>query len=401
MTRQHPVDQTRTSAIPFAACFSAPGKPLPLNRRLQVHNRVVQRIRAFLQEGDFVEVPVPTLTAAALSGEATDSLFCCEYFDRLAFPRISGQLRLEKMLAGSPDGPGDPGGPGSPLGQDGPDGLEAVYCEGESLRREWKVDERHLTEFKLIEVARRGMSLDELMTFQEALVKDVARHLSADLLGGCHVTRLDRMINKEHPRLTYREALAALNRRGWSMPFGEDLHRDAEATLSRYCGNLPVHVSRWPAELELFNAKLDRDDPAVVESVDYILPYAGETISGAVREDDVALMRQRLEESVGYRHLMSRAARFAQDQSGAEGEELSARYQSGIESAFGDYLRHFAKRPIERAGCSLGVARLLQYIMGLESIKDAVIFPLDRTSLSDLSGLSDSVRRRAAATGSA
>ena len=98
MTRQHPVDQTRTSAIPFAACFSAPGKPLPLNRRLQVHNRVVQRIRAFLQEGDFVEVPVPTLTAAALSGEATDSLFCCEYFDRLAFPRISGQLRLVRMV---------------------------------------------------------------------------------------------------------------------------------------------------------------------------------------------------------------------------------------------------------------------------------------------------------------
>jgi aspartyl/asparaginyl-tRNA synthetase len=392
MTHQHPVDQTRTSSIPFAACFSAPGKPLPLNRRLRVHNRVVQRIRAFLQEGDFVEVPVPTLTAAALSGEATDSLFCCEYFDRLAFPRISGQLRLEKMLAGTPHGPDDP------VGLDGPDGLDAVYCEGESLRREWKVDERHLTEFKLIEVARRGMSLDELMTFQEALVKDVARHLSADLLGGCHVTRLDRMINKEHPRLTYREALAVLNQRGWSMPFGEDLHRDAEATLSRYCGNLPVHVSHWPAELELFNAKLDRDDPAVVESVDYILPYAGETISGTVREDDVALMRQRLEESVGYRHLMSRAAKFAQDQSGAESEELSARYQSGIESAFGDYLRHFANRTIERAGFSLGVARLLQYVMGLESIKDAVIFPLDRTSLSDLS---DSVRRRAAATGSA
>ncbi|MFO7654877.1 MAG: amino acid--tRNA ligase-related protein [Candidatus Krumholzibacteriia bacterium] len=362
--------------------FQAPGEPLPLRRRLGIHNQVVRALRGYLQDHGFVEVPVPQLTAATGSSEVVDSAFSLDDFGNLAFPRQTGQLFLEELVAG---------------------GLDRVYCEGESLRREWKQDERHLTEFKLVEVEARDLDLADLVALQEALLKHVLLQLDADLVGGRHVTRLERVVCSEHPRLTYREALTALNRRGWSMPFGEDLHRDAEAALVRYCGNLPVHVTHWPEQLEFFNARLHPADPTVVESVDYVLPHAGETCGGSVREADASTLERRLHESAMYRHLRRRAREFAQIRAAARApggrhrdvDELIADSQAGIDEAFGAYLARFAPRPVPRAGFGLGVARLLQFVMGLDSIKDAVVYPLDRTSLGAAAGRGDALHSSA------
>ncbi|MCP4547591.1 MAG: hypothetical protein GY835_14120 [bacterium] len=339
--------------------------PLPLKQRLQVHNTVVQQIRHSLQLDGYIEVPVPELTAATGSCEVVDSMFSLDYFGALAFPRQTGQLFLEEMIDS---------------------GLNAVYCEGESLRKEWKIDERHLTEFKLIEIEKRDMSLADLCDFQERLVKRVALSLSADMIGGRNVTRLDAMINSEHPRLTYRETLKILNSCGWSLSFGDDLNREAEATLVRHCGGVPVHVTHFPESLKFFNMKIDRDDPDVVECVDYILPYSGKTFGGSVREYDHEILSRRLYEGSMYTHLMNRAGEAAQTrvsackpgECGLDVEELTARYQEGIKASFEDYLGLFRGKRVLRAGFGLGVARLLQFYMGLDSVKDAVIFPMDR-----------------------
>jgi aspartyl/asparaginyl-tRNA synthetase len=44
----------------------------------------------------------------------------------------------------------------------------------------------------------------------------------------------------------------------------------------------------------------------------------------------------------------------------------------------------FKQRVVQRAGFGLGIARLLQYFMGIESIKEAVAFPMDRTCIGGL-----------------
>ncbi len=340
--------------------------PLPLQQRIRVHNAVVHRIRQFLQGEGYVEVPVPELTPATGSCEVVDSMFSLDYFGALAFPRQTGQLYLEEVVVR---------------------GLDAVYCEGESLRKEWKVDDRHLTEFKLIEIEKRDLTLEALCDVAERLLKDAARGLGADLVGGANVARLEAMLDAEHPRLTYREAIAALNRRGFALAFGDDLERDAEAALSSHCGGLPVHVTHYPADLKFFNMKLDRRDPAVVECVDYILPFAGETFGGSLREPDVAILADRLRRGTMYGHLMNRAREFARVRaatSSADEAELARVYEEGIEAAFAGYVGLFRDNPVERAGFGLGVARLLQCFMGLDSIKDAVIFPMDRARFGGL-----------------
>ncbi|MFH1841739.1 MAG: amino acid--tRNA ligase-related protein [bacterium] len=358
--------------------------PLPLPQRIHIHNLVVHEIRRFLQVEGYVEIPVPELTPATGSCEVVDSMFSLDYFGGLAFPRQTGQLILEDVIA---------------------QGLDAVYCEGESMRRELKVDDRHLTEFKLIEIEKRDLDLDGLCQFQERLLKSVASLLHADDIGGDNVTRLDRMLHEEHPRLTYRQALVVLNRRGFSYSFGDDLDREAEASLNRYCGDLPLHVTHYPESLKFFNMKLDREDPEVVVCVDYILPFAGETFGGSVREPEYEILRRRLYGGTMFGHLLQRAREFAEqrharlfkeriasagstrDQPGdrlLELEDLVADYQRGIHDSFENYLALFAEQQVERAGFGLGVARLLQYLTGTESIKDAVVFPMDRTRFGGL-----------------
>ncbi|MBD3335199.1 MAG: hypothetical protein GF355_06755 [Candidatus Eisenbacteria bacterium] len=349
------------------------GQPMPLPRRLAVEAKVVRRIRDFLSQEGYMEVAVPFLTPATGSCEVVDSMFSLDYFGRLAFPRQTGQLYLEELVV---------------------QGLPAVYCEGQSLRRERKIDGRHLTEFKLIEIERVDMDLNDLCLFQERLIKDVAGALSADDIGGANVTRLDRMLRSEHPRLTYREAVGILRRRGFAIEFGDDLGSTAEAALTHYAGQLPVHITHYPESLKFFNMKLHRSDPLLVDCVDYILPYSGETFGGSVREPDPKILRRRLYNGTMYHHLMHRAQEFAELQwrnrtdSAARSESLDAlvrAYKASIQSSFEEYIALFEAAPVDRAGFGLGVARLLQYVMGLDSIKDAVLFPTDRTTFGRIS----------------
>lgn len=264
-----------------AAMFDAPGRPRPLARRLAIHNLVVRTIRRFFQDRGFHETPVTTMA------------------DHPARVQLDGMI-----LSGFP----------------------SVWCEGELLPSQGRREPRHLRGFKLMEAAGRNLSLDDLTDLMESLLKAAAFSLGADLLGGRHVTRLDRMLHVCHPRLTYRQALEVLDARGWSIHFGDELHPEAEATLTRFCGNLPLLVTHLPTNKDVdqlvdqeTDSLADPSDGAVTVSVAYILPYAGITMEGSVRPEDPP-----------------------------------------------------------RAGFSLGLGRLLQYLMGLESIMDTLIDPMDR-----------------------
>jgi len=257
-----------------SAMFDAPGRPRPLARRLAIHNRVVRTIRVFFEEKNFHEIPV---TAMA---------------DHPARVQLDGMV-----MSGFPQ----------------------VWCESELLPKRGRREPRHLRGLKLMAAAARDLSLVELADLQEDLLKAVAFSLGADLLGGRDVTRLDRMLQVSHPRLTYRKALRILETRGWSIPFGDELHPEAEATLTRFCGNLPFMVTHLPVGRATLGTIADPDDPEVTVSVEYILPYSGITMEGGVRPGEPT-----------------------------------------------------------RAGFSLGLGRLLQYLMGLGSVMDTLIDPMDR-----------------------
>lgn len=257
-----------------SAMFCAPGRPRPLARRLAIHNRVVGSLRAFFAEQLFHEVPV---TAMA---------------DHPA------RVQLHAMLQS---------------------GFKTVWAESEIIPEQGRREPRHLRGFKLVEAASSKVDLEGLTDLQEDLLKFVARRMGADLLGGRDVTRLDAMLGVSHPRIRYRQALDILGKRGWDLEFGQPLHAEAEATLTRFCGGLPFMITHLPASLGKPGACPDARDPEVTQSVEYVLPYAGITMEGIMTADALPV-----------------------------------------------------------AGFSLGLHRLLQYLMGLDTVMDTLIDPMER-----------------------
>ena len=121
---------------------------------------------------------------------------------------------------------------------------------------------------------RDDLSLPWLCDFVEAGLKRSVRRFSADLIGGANVTRLDRTITHGHPRLPYRRALRIVSRRGWRLPLGEELPEDAQGSLVRFCGLLPVQVMYLPGQPTPANLPEGR------QGLSYILPWAGESLRG-------------------------------------------------------------------------------------------------------------------------
>jgi aspartyl/asparaginyl-tRNA synthetase len=338
----------------------ATGHPLPPLQRIRLHNCVVRRIREVLEREGYVEVPVPSFAPVTGCDGIVDAGLALDCGGDLAFPRQTGRPCLDEYLAR---------------------GMDAAYCEGQRLRRE----PGGLTESRWIEVGRRDLALEGLCDLQERLLKDIALHVSADEIGGAHVTRLDWMARWEHPRLTYRDAIDVLRRHGFALAFGDELDREAQAALVRYCGSLPVHVTHFPESSPGFAARLDRSDPSIAERVDYVLPFAGATFSGGRCEADPKILRRRLLGGATHERLMACADELARRQWAAgnacatSAADLAARHRRALERALEGYLGIFEQGTVERAGFGLGVARLLQYLLALGSEADAIVHPATAT----------------------
>jgi asparaginyl-tRNA synthetase len=334
-------------------------------RRMRQRANILTNIRASLAESGYVELEVPELVVSTGACEDLD-MYNVEMFGDLAFLRQTGQLYLEDVVL---------------------QGLDAAYCEGQSFRKEpASGDGRHLCEFRLIEIEKRGMDLEALVASEVHLLRYVIDHLSPELFDCKRLDQLKADIEGEIPRVTYRDALKILGHQGKSLRFGDDIRRDDEQQLIQTFGKGALAIIQHPAEIKFFNMKVNSDDLSVVDSCDLILRYAGETFGSSVRDIDANSMRSRLHQKPMYRYLLRRAESFAKEcgrEYGYSSECLQqevVRLTNCIDQSFEDYFSLIENNPIPRAGYGLGVARLFQYIFGVDSIDDAVTFPVTRRS---------------------
>src|SRR3954468_4028777 len=116
----------------------------------RIRHEVVQGIRDFFYERDFVLVDTPILTGAI--GEEAGNLFATEYFDLgKAYLAQTGQLYVEAAAAA----------------------LGKVYCFGPTFRAEKSKTRRHLTEFWMVEPEVAFNDSDANMRLQEEFVSYV------------------------------------------------------------------------------------------------------------------------------------------------------------------------------------------------------------------------------------
>ena len=292
---------------------------------LKIRHQVVKACRDFLDNNGFILIDAPIFTANACEG--TSNLFAVDYFERSAYLTQSGQLYSEATAAS----------------------FGKVYCFGPTFRAEKSKTRRHLTEFWMVEPEMAYYNLDDNMNlaelFVEYIVQSCLKYCQTEL------KTLERDISKlekvkvPFPRITYDEAAKILEDQGSEFSYGSDFCGTDETIISDQYDK-PVMVHRWPAKIKAFYMKRDDKNDDLALGLDMVAPEGyGEIIGGGQREDDLAILENRIEE-----------------------HDLDMK-------DFGWYLDLRKYGSVPHSGFGLGIERTLAWITGIKHIRETIPFP--------------------------
>jgi asparaginyl-tRNA synthetase len=292
---------------------------------LRVRNEIEQACRDFFYERDFVLIDSPILTPAACEG--TSTLFETDYFGEKAYLSQSGQLYLEPAAAA----------------------FGRVYCFGPTFRAEKSKTRRHLMEFWMVEPEVAFLEFDGLQDLAEEFVeyivdraldrcKEELKTLERDTAKLEHITR-------PFPRITYRDAIELLAKKGMTVKFGDDFGGDEETIIAN-AFDRPVMISRYPSSIKAFYMQPDPNDPSVALALDMIAPEGyGEIIGGSQRIHDHDLLLQRLREH----NLPIEAFQWYLD------------------------IRKYGTFP--HSGFGMGIERVVAWISGVPHLRETIPYP--------------------------
>lgn len=281
--------------------------------------------RKWLSENGFTEIIVPRLVNATGSCEIIDTLFRVPYFGKEAFLSQTGQLYLEAVV---------------------PFFGGKVWTFGPSFRAERRVDDRHLTEFSLLELEFEG-DFEHLLEVIEKLLVGMLTQLSF-----IHVPK----ILLPFKRLRYEDAVSKLD-----LKFGFDLTSVDEQKLVAENNQQPMFITHFPKDLKYFNMRVNDDDNRVVNSADLLLPYAGESAGAAEREFNPAKLQQRLHASAMWRQFVA---------------------NGGDESAFDWYMHAYWKYPYKlHSGFGMGLNRVTKYVLQTDDIRATTVYPTNAETI--------------------
>lgn len=289
----------------------------------------------FIQEG-FIEVNAPHITKATGSCENIDTLFGLDYFGNQGYLSQTQQLYLEAMIPR----------------------LKKVWCIGPSFRAEPEADNRHLTEFPLLEIEFEG-NFEELLNYVEGTICSMIGEVLKEekLLKGMRInTERLKKVKRPFTRITYEKAIEKVG-----LKWGSDLKSVHEKMLAGMYGNQPIFITHFPKAIKFFNMRENDFRPDIVNSADLILPMSGEAVGSAEREYRHEKLKERLENSEMIKKLKARGG--------------------GIED-FQWYLDTVKENGIKmHSGCGIGLNRVTQFILGADDIRKCTVFPLNSETI--------------------
>ena len=128
------------------------------------------------------------------------------------------------------------------------------------------------------------------------------------------------------------------------MEWGNNLQSEHERYISEEVFEKPVIIYDYPEEIKPFYMKANSDGKTV-RAMDVLLPKLGEIIGGSQREEDYNVLLHRMK----IKNLNLDDYKWYLD------------------------LRRFGSAP--HAGFGLGFERLVQFVTGMENIRDVIPFP--------------------------
>src|SRR6056297_454351 len=298
----------------------------------EIRAEVLRSVREALRDLGCTEINTPKIVATGTEGGT--ELFPITYFGEEAFMNQSPQL-FKQLMVGS--------------------GLERVFEIGPIFRAEEHNTPRHLNEATMIDFESAFIDHHEAMDVCEGTLRAAYEGVAENCVHELELLGYDdfEAPSDDFPRLTYEEAIERINATGEldeQLVWGDDLSTEAEKALGSDVGG-HYFITDWPSEIKPFYIQDYDDDPELSKGFDLMHPRM-ELVSGGQRE-------HRYDELV---------AGF--EQQGLDPEQ------------FDYYTKMFKYGMPPHAGWAIGAERLVMTMLGLENIREAVLFPRDRQRLS-------------------
>lgn len=302
-----------------------------MNAILKIRSTVTGALHEYFRGKGFYEFQSPVIIPGG--AEEGPTLFKVDYFGKKMYLTQTWQLYAEAAMYS----------------------LEKIYCIAPSFRAEKSKTSRHLTEYWHTEMEVAWAKLDDLMDYAEEMVKHVLKRVleknkkELEILKR-DIKKLEPTLKKKFPRITYTEALRFLKeKKKINVSWGKDLRTVEEEKLMELY-NTPVFVHHYPKEIMAFYKPRDPKNPKTARCFDLLAPEEnGELAGGSERDTNLGELKKSLT---------------------SKGEKLE------------DYSYYFdihSYGAIPHGGYGLGTERLIKWICGLETIKDAIAFPRTMT----------------------
>ena len=319
----------------------------------RVRNSLAYGIHLFFQDRGFLFVHTPIITGSDCEGAG--QMFKVTTFDLAHVPQKEGQVDFSLDFFGQP----------ANLTVSGQLEIETfalalgdVYTFGPTFRAEDSHTSRHLAEFWMVEPEMAFCDLDgDIELAQDLLIfviKWTLERCSEDIeffdkwIRRGLIQTLEDVVSQGFERITYSEAIKILSssseRFEFPVQWGADIQSEHERYICEQVFKRPVVITDYPKEIKPFYMKLNPDGKTV-KAMDVLLPRIGEIIGGSEREDRYEVLLDRMKEG------------------GLNPQD----YWWYLE------LRKFGSAP--HAGFGLGFERLVQFVTGMQNIRDVIPFP--------------------------
>jgi len=288
----------------------------------KIRHHVLASLRKILSEKKFIEITTTKIIGSASEGGA--NLFSLDYFGKQAYLAQSPQLYKEQMTIG----------------------LERVFEIASFYRAEKSHTGRHLSEFTSVDIEAAFMNYTDVMNVLEDLVVDTFKYVSENCKKELEIIG-NKTITSDNPfeKITYTEALDELKEKDVKLEFGDDL-LDSHLRILGENHTSFYFLTDWPIKLIPFYITEKQDNVELSESFDLQYGYL-ELSSGGSRLHNPEKIKSRLKE------------------------------QNLDPSKFSEHLQAFDWGMPPHAGWGLGLERLLTIILGIDYVREVILYPRD------------------------
>jgi nondiscriminating aspartyl-tRNA synthetase len=299
----------------------------------KIQHFTVAQMRQYLEVAGFREIHTPKIVATATEGGA--DLFRVQYFEKKAFLAQSPQFYKQLCLVG---------------------GFDRVYEVAPVYRAEKHNTPRHLNEYTSFDYEMAWIQDEEdVMQLEEQMLHEVFTAIKQEYTEELDQLKAEIQVPQlPIRRIEVREAIELLKGEGLNLPPDSDIPIEGEELLyqlvKKETGEEFFFLTRYPAAIRPFYTMPLESDLSLTRGFDLV--YRGmEVTTGS----------QRIHQY----------------------EQLKAQLKAaGLKpKTFAFYLEPFKYGAPPHGGLAIGMERLTMQMLGYSNIREAVLFPRDRTRL--------------------